>query len=58
MIRVHTLFLQILIAGIFWFLRSNMGGMSGGAGGNGRNIFSIGKANPTVVTSPGKIKTR
>mmetsp|Transcript_12104 Transcript_12104/g.24448 ORF Transcript_12104/g.24448 Transcript_12104/m.24448 type:complete len:760 (+) Transcript_12104:1765-4044(+) len=55
---LRTLPTLILIAGIFWFLRSNMGGMSGGAGGNGRNIFSIGKANPTVVTSPGKIKTR
>jgi len=46
-----------LIAFLIWMSRSVSSSVGGGTGG-GRNIFSIGRANPTVVTSPGKIKTR
>mmetsp|Transcript_32918 Transcript_32918/g.45914 ORF Transcript_32918/g.45914 Transcript_32918/m.45914 type:complete len:880 (-) Transcript_32918:222-2861(-) len=56
---LRTLPSLIMIGLLFAYFRnmSSMGG-SGGAAGGGRNIFSIGKANPTVVSSPGKIKTR
>jgi len=55
---LRTLPSLVLIGLLFAYFRnmSSMGGGGGGAGG--RNIFSIGKANPTVVSSPGKIKTR
>mmetsp|Transcript_25949 Transcript_25949/g.46109 ORF Transcript_25949/g.46109 Transcript_25949/m.46109 type:complete len:865 (-) Transcript_25949:313-2907(-) len=50
---------SIILIGLLFAYMRNMSAMGGGGGGaGGRNIFSIGKANPTVVSSPGKIKTR